>query len=93
MVTPVTVCACLHAVKEHRTGRHTSCIHKTGRAHSEQQVLVKLTSGAGPVKAMTSCMVSLSSVNVMVPILPVVAAVGTELFPSLAAVHLSLPVL
>jgi len=93
MVTAVTVCACLHAVKDQRTGRYTVASKTQAEHIVNSKCLVKLTSGAGPVKAITSCMVSLSSVSVMVPILPVVAAVGTELLLSLAAVHLRLAVL
>lgn len=51
--------------------------------------LVSFTSGAGPVKAMTSCIVSLSSVNLMVPMPPAVTVGGVALLPSSSAEHLS----
>lgn len=48
-----------------------------------------LTSGAGPAKAMTSWMLSVSFVSTMRPILPVCIAVGAALLLLSAAAHLT----
>lgn len=77
-------------------------VQRRGRAQSSVQVhigdksgqLLSFTSGAGPVKAITSCIVSLSSVNLMVPIPPPAVTVGgVALLPSSSAEHLSLAAL